>query len=192
LTAGYLGGLRNALAGSEPDFVGSARRYAVPFLGFGLLLVGLFVPPLVVGLAGGAGGVFLSVWLVVTFTVGYLVYAAPYLVVLEEEPLVPSLSRSVSLATNETPAFRYAVGYALLVAGVSLPATVLTVNAGPVGVLLGAAVFAPVSLVFDATTLRFVDDLRAGDSALATVDDEGPSNLTDQGEAERPTDEKAG
>lgn len=167
LTAGYLGSLRNALAGSDWAFLAAVRRYFRSFLGFGVLLVALFVPPLVVALSAPSSSALLLVWFPILFLTGYLVYAAPYLVVLTDEPLVPSLARSVSLATSEGATLRYAVGYSLLVAGISLPATIIAVNLGAAGVVLGAAVFAPVSLVFDAMTLRFVDDLHEGDAVLA-------------------------
>lgn len=178
LTAGYLGSLRHALAGEDRAFLTAVRRYFLPFLGFGLLMVALFVPPLVMALSTPASLPLLVVWVPLLFLTGYLVYAAPYLVVLTDEPLVPSLARSVSLATSEGAAFRYAVGYALLVAGISFPATIVAVNFGAVGVVLGAAALAPVCLVFDAMTLHFVDDLRGGDAGLpktdaGTVDGEG-------------------
>lgn len=184
LTAGYLGSLRNALAGSDWAFLASVRRYFVSFLGFGLLLVALFVPPFGLALAGGPIVLILVVWVPLLFLVGYLVYAAPFLVVLNDEPLVASLRESLSLSTSEGAYFRYAVGYALLVAGVSLPATIITVNAGIVGVLFGAVALAPVSLVFDAMTLRFVSDLTTdGDDVPESppVDDEGPEMVEPTG-----------
>lgn len=183
LTAGYLGSLRNALAGDDWAFLAAVRRYFLPFLGFGLLLVALFVPPLVIALFAPLSSALLLVWFPLLFLTGYLVYAAPYLVVLTDESLVPSLARSVSLATSDGAALRYAVGYALLVAGISLPATIVAVNLGAAGVVLGAAALAPVSLVFDAMTLRFVDDLRGGDAVLATTDTETVDGEGEAGES---------
>lgn len=184
LTAGYLGSLRHAMVGAEWNFLASVRRHLRPFLGFGVLLVALFVPPLAMALAGPPARLLLFAWVPLLFVVGYLVYAAPYLIVLEADGLVSALTRSVRLTTTEAAAFRYAVGYALLVAVVSLPATVLTVNLGLAGVLVGAAALAPVGLVFDAMTLRFVDDLRSSGDAFPTgggdddVSDGDPSDTT--------------
>lgn len=163
LAAGYLGSLREELAGADADFVAAVRRYFVPFVGFGLLLVALYVPPLVFALVEGPTAVLL-LWIPLLFLVGYLLYAAPFLIVLDDAGLGSALSRCVSLATAEAAYFRYAVGYALLVAIVSVPTTLVTVNAGLAGVVVGAAALAPVALVFDATTLQFVSDLTDGAS----------------------------
>lgn len=166
LTAGYLGSLRRAMAGAEWTFLACVRRHLRPFLGFGVLLVALFVPPLAMALAGPPVRPLLFAWVPLLIVVGYLVYPAPYLIVLEAEGLASALTRSVRLTTTEAAAFRYAVGYALLVAVLSLPATALTVNLGLGGILVGAVALAPVGLVFDAMTLRFVDDLRASGNAF--------------------------
>lgn len=192
LAAGYLGSLRDRLAGEDADFLASVRRYVVPFVGFGILLVAMYVPPLLFAAFEGPS-VALLAWFPILFLAAYLIYAAPFLIVLDDDGLVAALARSATLATSEGAYLRYAAGYAGLVAVVSLPATVLTVNLGPAGVLLGAAVLAPLALVFDAATLQFVDDVTDGDAQISDEDgtSHGPDAAGDRG-PETGTDRDAG
>lgn len=193
LTAGYLGGLWDGFRGVDRSFAANVRRYLLPFVGFGLLLTALFVPPVLVTLAGAPVGPVVVLWIVVTLVVSYLFYGAPYLIVVEDHGLLAALSRSLSLASTG-PYARFAVGYAAVVLAVSLPATAVVANTGVLGVAVAVLVLAPVGLVFDAATLRFVADAvdrdavagcSAGDDELSgySVDDdaatEGVSDETD-------------
>lgn len=159
LAAGYLGGVRARLRGSDRSFGESVRRYFVPFFGFGLLLTLLFVPPVLFALAGTPLSLLVPGWLLVFFAISYLVYAAPYLVVVEECGLVSALTRSVSLATGSDAYLRFALGYAGVVAVASLPATAVVANTGVLGVVVAIAILAPLGLVFDLATLQFVADV---------------------------------
>lgn len=163
LTAGYLGGLDARFRGIDRSFVENVERYFLSFLGFGALLAFLFVPPALFALVGGPLAVVVFGWLVVYVVVGYLVYAAPYVVVIEDVGLVEALGRSASLATAGGAYARFAVGYAVVVAGVSVLGTAVVANTGVLGVLIAVTVLPPVALVFDATTLRFVSDLVGSD-----------------------------
>lgn len=158
LMAGYLGGLWASFRGVDQSFVASVRRYLLPFVGFGLLLTALVLPPILVTLAGAPIGPVVVLWLVVTLVVSYLTYGAPYLVVVEDVGLLTALARSLSLATTG-PYARFAAGYVAVVVGVSLPATAVVANTGVLGVVLATVLLAPVGLVFDAATLRFVADV---------------------------------
>lgn len=163
LLAGYLGGLTRALRGKSPNFVAAVGEYWLSFLGFALVLLALFLPPALLALGPAALRWLVVFWLLVFVVGGYLLYAAPYLVVLHDVDLGRALGWSVSLATSEEAYLRFAVGYALLVLGFSIPATVVVANLSIVGVLVGVVGLAPVGLLFDTTTLVFVGDLTDAD-----------------------------
>lgn len=159
LLAGYLGGLTRALRGEATGFVDATREYWLSFLGFALVLLALFVPPVLLALGPVSLRGLVVFWLLVFVVGGYLLYAAPYLVVLHDVDLRRALGWSVSLATDGGAYLRFAVGYALVVVLVSVPATLVVTNLSVVGVLVGVVGLAPLGLVFDTTTLVFVGDL---------------------------------
>ena len=158
LLAGYLGGLRDGLRGEQPDFLGGVRDQFLPFLGFSIVLLSLAIPPMLFALAAGPPTVVVVLWLPLYFLISYLFYAAPYLIVLHDVGLGRGLSWSVSMATEGAAHLRYALGYAVLIAVVSIPATLVVVNLGVLGILLGIVLLSPVGLVFDTATLLFVAD----------------------------------
>jgi hypothetical protein len=159
LLAGYLGGLNRGLRGEQPQFGAMVGRYWQRFLGFAVLLLALFLPPVLFTLASRSIGALVVLWLVAFFVLGYLLYAAPYLIVLHDTGLGEALSWSVSLAMDGGAYFRYALGYALVVLAISVPATLVVANVPLLGILIGIVGLAPVGLVFDTATLVFVADL---------------------------------
>jgi hypothetical protein len=159
LLAGYLGGLHRGLRGDQPRFGAAVGAYWQRFLGFAVLLLGLFLPPVLFTLAARSLAPLVVLWLVAFFVLGYLLYAAPYLIVLHDAGLGEALSWSVSLATDGGAYLRYAVGYALAVVAISIPATLVVANVPILGIPLGIVGLAPVGLVFDTATLVFVADL---------------------------------
>lgn len=157
--AGYLGGLTRQLRG-EPARLGDAfSTYFVRFLGFTVVLLVLFLPPVLFTLAARSLAPLVLLWMLVFFVGGYLLYAAPYLVVLHDISLREALSKSVSLALDGGAYFRYAMGYAVTVLVLSIPATLVVTNVPLLGILLGIVGLAPVGLVFDTATLLFVADI---------------------------------
>lgn len=163
LLAGYLGGLTRGLRGRAPAFGAAVREYWLSFLGFAVVLLAMFLPPALISLASRSLGLLVVLWLVVFVVAGYLLYAAPYLVVLHDVGLRRALGWSVSLATDGGAYLRYAVGYALVVLLLSIPATLVVVNLSVFGVAVGVVGLAPVGLVFDTATLVFVGDLTDAD-----------------------------
>jgi hypothetical protein len=106
------------------------------------LAVALVSPPLaIVGFAGG-----LVAWL--------LVYLTPFLIVVADLPLLAAFRRSVRLTAGRIEPVAFAAGYALVVAVVSVPVSVIT-NAGIPGVVLAAAIVGPIGLFLAALTVRF-------------------------------------
>lgn len=159
LLAGYLGGLSRGVRGKPPEFVAAVEEYWLSFLGFALVLLALFLPPVLLALGPASLRGLLVLWLLVFVVGGYLLYAAPYLIVLHDVGLRRALGWSASLATSEGAYLRFAAAYALAVLLISVPATLVVANLSVVGVLLGVVGLAPVGLVFDTTTLVFVGDL---------------------------------
>lgn len=162
LLAAYLGGLRHRLADDGLGWAGALRRYWLRLLGFTAVLLAMNFPPalfVVAGIAGNAVPILVLLWLVVLVVLGYLFYAAPYLVVLHDVGLLRALSWSVSTALGEDRYLRYALAYLGVVIVLSIPATLIVTNVPILGILLGVVGFAPIGLLFDTTTLLFVADL---------------------------------
>lgn len=159
LLAGYLGGLAQGLRGETPEFATAVGEYWLPFLGFAVVLLAMFLPPALVMLGPRGLRGLLVVWLLVFVVGGYLLYAAPYLIVLHDVGLGRAVAWSVSLATDGGAYLRFAAGYAVVVLLISIPATLVVANLSVVGVAAGVIGLAPVGLVFDTATLVFVGDL---------------------------------
>ncbi len=162
LLAGYLGGLRHRLAGDDIGLVDALGRYWLRLLGFAVVLLAMNLPPalfVLVGAAGDAVPILALTWLLVLVGLGYLFYAAPYLVVLHDIGLLAALSRSVSLALWNETYLRYALAYLGTAIVLSIPATLIVTNVPILGIVLGVVGLAPVGLLFDTTTLLFVADL---------------------------------
>lgn len=173
LAAGYLGSVREGLATGSYDFLANVRRYLVPILAYtaipGLLGVALLAASSGAITATEVGGTLAPVVVllaVIALPVGYLVFATPYLVVLRDCGLVEALRASVGHALSSGAYLRYAIGYALVVGGLSVPTTLLVVNARLVGVLVGTVAAAPIGLAATVATTRFLADL---DDAAADV-----------------------
>jgi len=181
LLAGYLGGLHRGLRGHQLQFGASVGEYWQRFLAFAILLLVLFLPPVLFTFASrsfmpGSLATLILFWLVAFFVMGYLLYAAPYLIVLHDAGLGKALSWSVSLATDGGAYLRYALGYALVVVGISIPATLVVANVPVLGIPLGIVGLAPVGLVFDTATLVFVADLTDAEGLGMRLPDEPRPN----------------
>jgi hypothetical protein len=167
LGAGYLGSIDRILDGRRVDFLADVARYLAPFVGFGLLVLAAVLVT--------AGLVLVSVPLALLafllFFVGaYLLWAAPYLVVVADLDLGTSLSRSYEYAVDGGRYASYFVQYLLAVAVISLVATPVFTNAGVAGGLAGVVLLTPLGLVFDTATTSFVRDLVDGDGVEESGD----------------------
>jgi len=160
LVAGLLGSVHQLLSTGSYDFARNVRRYFVRVLGYELLVWA-------VGLAAvGIGAIALPLAVLAIpgyFVLAYLFYAAPYLLVVEDLGVADALARSYGWASTGGPYLSYAVGYAVFTAIVSVVATVVAVNAGPFGVLVGALATAPVALALTVATTGFVADMAAAE-----------------------------
>jgi hypothetical protein len=165
--------------------VGAAlSRYFAPVFGialalaaFGLVLVG----------AGLALGPLVLLALPLVLAIGYALYAAPFLVVVEDRGAVDAISRSVELATDGGAYASYGGQYLLLVALVSLPASSV-VRLGLPAIALAAVLTAPLAAALTAATAAFVVDLvddrfdpdgRRGDDPSTPGDADSPRREVD-------------
>lgn len=171
LAAGYLGRIHAVLVGRSTSFVGDVGRYAAPMVGFQLLLVGavlaLVVPLLVSPL--------LFVFVVpVLLVAGYCFYAAPYLVVAADEPLVDALVHSYELATDGGAYLGFFWRFLVGGTAVSIVATAAVVNLGLVGVALGVVLAAPLAVALNAATMALAEQLVEddGDGPRGRPDDD--------------------
>lgn len=156
LVAGLLGSVHEILRTGRYDFAGNVRRYFVPVVGFVALvraveLVAFTFVAAVLPLALALLPVF--------FVLSYLFYATPYLLVVADLSVGEALGRSYEWAVSGGPYFSYGAGYLLFVAVVSLVGTVLVVNSGAVGVLVGTLASAPVALALAFATTEFVVEM---------------------------------
>jgi hypothetical protein len=183
VAAGFLGSLREVSESGAYDFPANVRRYVVQFLLYDAAAT-LLVTGSALLIAGGvfAGGVALTGLAVVGVlgfvALGYLFWAAPFLVVTRDTDVVSALRGSFALATAGGPYLAYSVGYLAVVIALSIPTTLVVVNLGIVGVLLGAVAFAPVGLTLALATVRFVADVDAESVDLGSWDDSGAGGTT--------------
>lgn len=158
LAAGYFGSIRDLLdETSSQDFWENVLQYFVPFLVYTLFLS---LRLRLVGESGIPGGfIALIVLLPISFLLIYLFYATPYLLVLRDTGLVSALGASFALAVSSGPYLRFAIGFSALVLLSSVGVSVIVVNLGVIGIVLGAIVAAPVGLTANLTTMQFIADI---------------------------------
>jgi hypothetical protein len=177
LTAGFLGSLREIAASGTYDFTANVRRYVVGFLLYDAVvtLLGTGSVLLIGGgtLAGGTAvlGIVAVVGLFGFVVLSYLFWATPFLLVTREADLLSAFRGSYALATAGGPYFAYSAGYLGVVVALSVPTTVVVVNPGLAGIVLGAVAFAPIALMLALATLRFVADVDAESVDLGSWED---------------------
>lgn len=177
LGAGYLGSVRRELAGVERAFAADARTYFGPFLGFELVNLVLVLGAVAAALVATPLAL---AFVLALFAFAYLLYATPYLVVVEGTDLPTALRRSYAYATSSREYASFFVQYLIAVAVISVVATPLFATTVP-GAALGTVVLAPVALLLDTVTMLFVRDLtgatgREGPTDSG-VDPGGQSNM---------------
>ena len=163
LGAGYLGSIARVLDGEKRQFRTDVRRYLRPILGFELLVA---VGSLVVVLAAATAPALLFVVGPAALVAAYLLYPVPYVAVVDGVGLSEAIDRGLAFTSDGGEALRFFAGYLLVAAVVSVPATLVFVNFGPVGGGVAAVALAPVGLVFDTATMTFVRET-LGDASTA-------------------------
>ncbi|MFC6952393.1 hypothetical protein [Halorubellus litoreus] len=165
--------------------VGAAlSRYFAPVFGIALALAAF---GLVLVAAGLALGPLVLLALPLVLAVGYALYAAPFLVVVEDRGAADAIERSVDLATDGGAYASYGGQYLLVVAVVSLPASTV-VRAGVLSIALATLLAAPLAAALTAATAAFVADLVDGrfDRHDRGGDDGRPSSAPDRASDDAP------
>lgn len=155
LMAGFVGSIDQFDRRGRYDFLRNVRAYGVRMVGFQAVV---FAVLLLLARAAVVRPAALVVGIVVGFVAWFLFFPTPYLVVLEDRPLLEAFRESVRLTTGGVEPLRFVVVYGLVVVAGSLPASAIA-NAGLPGVLAAAALASGVGLVLTAYTVLFVREL---------------------------------
>lgn len=163
LVAGLLGSIFEILQTGEYDFPANATEYFAPVLVYQALVGAASFATFGVAVAAFPLAALLVPAILVAFLVlSYLFYATPYLLVVADDSVDEALGRSYEWALAGGPYFAYGGSYLLFVVAVSLVGTAVVVNLGPIGILLGAVVSAPVGLALTFATTEFVTEMADG------------------------------
>jgi len=156
VVAGFLGGVRDAYRGQPRDFLGAASDYWLSILG--VRLVQFVVVVVLGGLLLAAGPMSLVFGLPLVLLFGYLVWGAPYLVVLRDSDAITALAESATVARAGGDYLLFSLGYAVAVAAGSVVVSPFVSAGGLGGVLLAAALVAYPALVASAAATIVVDE----------------------------------
>jgi hypothetical protein len=156
VAAGYLGGIRDAYRDRDTDFMTAASEHWLSILGVRVVQFLAFAGFGLALLSTGPVGVLVAVPLFLLLA--YLLWGAPYLVVLRGEDAVTALVASARLASLGDRYLWFSLGYAVVAAAASLVLSPLVTGAGIVGVVGGAALVAGPSLVGSAAATIVVDE----------------------------------
>lgn len=158
VAAGYLGGIDRRLRREPASIAACVVAYAPRLFAYYLVVFGAFLalvpfvavaPPLLV-LAFPA-----------VIVLGYLFYAAPFLIVVDDAGLVEAFRRSYGFAVGGGPYFGFALGHVLVAAGASVVLSI-AVSVGPVGFVVALLAATPLGLVLTAATVSLVQELADG------------------------------
>ncbi|WP_323190359.1 hypothetical protein [Halostella sp. PRR32] len=159
LAAGYLGSISDGLDDGRYDFAAAVERYFVRLVAYNALVWTVVFAAVVLGVLTGP----LVLLLFPLFLLlNYLFFATPYLIVARDTSVVAALRESYARAVDGGPYFKFALQYLAAVLVLSIPTTLMAVNAGPVGILVAAAVTARVGLAFSTGVMRFVHQRTRG------------------------------
>ncbi|WP_457741988.1 hypothetical protein [Thermococcus sp.] len=152
LSAGYLGTIGGKLRGEETNFLSNGWRFFTDFLQFKLLLFLIGVTLMFMGVILGA---LIVLALPVLLFVSYLIYGIPYIIVSQNINFGGAFKRSVEMALGGGEYLSYGLKYLAFVALISLPMTIVVVNFGLAGLLVGTALSPVLALVLSTATMIF-------------------------------------
>ena len=164
VSAVYVGGIDRRLRGEPAAPLECVTRYAGRFLGYFVVLFAAAVAFVLVVVAMSASAPSATIGLVVFaipafLVLAYLFYAVPFLFVVADASLLESFGRSYRLAIGAGPYFTFALWHLGVTLLVSPLLSILVSPGGPVALLLGLAVAAPLSLALTAATTSFLREL---------------------------------
>lgn len=155
LVAGYLGSIDQFLEESRYEFFENVLTYGVRILAFQAVVFAAILALVGTGLVDT---VLLLALFPFVLVLAYVFYLTPYLIVVEDRRTVDAFRRSAILTTDRISAAVFFVLYAILVAGISVPLSVV-VNAGLLGVVLAAVVASGAGHVLTTFAVLFARDL---------------------------------
>ena len=156
LVAGYLGSIRGYLATGSYGFAANVGRYVGRMVGLYLLAFGAFLAMLPLALAAP---VLILLAIPVALALFYLLWAAPYLIVVRDCSVRDALVGSYRLAAAGGPYLAFTLTYLLAVLVASIPASLIVANGGAVGLAVGLVAVGPVGMALNVAVVDFVIDL---------------------------------
>lgn len=156
LVAGYLGSIDTVLEAEIPDFAKHVAANTLPVLGVQIVVFALSVASFGFAFVGGMALAPLSVLL--GLVVGYLLWAAPILVIVRDHGVGEALVASASHAPNGGRYSAFTAGY--LVAGIVVSLLLSTLVRGrPLLLVLATIVLAYPLLIVSVATVKVVKSL---------------------------------
>ncbi|RKD93800.1 hypothetical protein [Halopiger aswanensis] len=155
VAAAYLGGIDRRLRDEPAVLLACVVDYAPRLFAYYLVVFAAFLALLPIALIAPAL-VILAIPLVLVL--GYLFYAAPFLLVVADAGVLEAFRRSYAFAMAGGAYFRFAVGHVVAAAIVSLVLSIL-LNGGVVGFALALLIASPVGLVLTAATVSLCQEL---------------------------------
>lgn len=162
LAAGYLGGMDRRLRGEPAAIRHCLVRYTPRLLLYHLVVFGAFLAVVPVLLLVSVDPRLFLLALPLVLVLGYLFYAAPFLLVVADIGVLEAFRRSYGYALEGGAYFWFALGHVVAAAVVSAVLSAL-VSAGGPGVVLALVVVVPFSLVLTAATVSLCQELVARD-----------------------------
>lgn len=177
LMAGYVGSVDQFVRRGRYDFLANIRRYGARMVGFQAAVYAYLLVLLAAALASPA---FIVVGIVVGFLAWVGFFLAPFLVVVEDRPLVDAFRRSLDLVTTRQEPLVFLLLYAGLVLLGSLPTSLLA-NADLPGVLTAALLASLFGNFLTVLSVVFVRELvaPARPSTRPASGATGPDSATD-------------
>lgn len=155
LAAVYVGGLDRRLRDESAALLTCVTAYTPRFFAYNLVVYGAVAALVPFALVSPA---VLLLALPALIVLGYLFYAAPFLFVVADAPLLEAFRRSYRFATSKRAYLTFALWH-VGVAVVSSLVLSLFVSAGGAGFLLALIVAVPLALVLTAASVSFVREL---------------------------------
>ncbi|WP_436346587.1 hypothetical protein [Natronorubrum sp. FCH18a] len=167
IAAGYLGGIDRRLRGEPAAIVPCIVRYTPALLLYYLVLFAAFaglVPFLV------AAPLLVLFVIPLVIVLGYLFYAVPFLMVVDDAEFLEAFRRSAQFALEGGPYATFALGHVAVAVLVSIGLSMVVSTGGIASVAIALVVAAPLAFVLTAATVSLVQELVGVDGFEETTD----------------------
>ncbi|NGM68759.1 hypothetical protein G6M89_07005 [Natronolimnobius sp. AArcel1] len=161
ITAGYLGGIDRRLRGERAAPLTCIAQFAPRMLLYYAVFFGAMLLALPILLIAPS---LLLLAIPLLILIGYLFYAVPFLLIVDDAGVLESFRRSYSFALSGGPYLSFALWHVVVTGICSLVLSVLA-SGGGVGVLIALIVVVPLSLILTGATVSFCQELVDDDSS---------------------------